>query len=172
MRTPFQAFPMRTCLMLCFLFSSSLFLHVLAQSSTTPTISQNSTTSTNTPSPSSSPNVTTFLATSSYTATSVSHSGSRDVTFITVVPTVYNATSTLPTPTTSTSASASASASPAPIILATEITPAFAVLGAILILTGLPSAFWGHKNRWCAASCSSLDPQRKLTFPPSGLPFS
>ncbi|KAF8846278.1 hypothetical protein BDN67DRAFT_939962 [Paxillus ammoniavirescens] len=145
MRTPFLAFPMRTCLMLCFLLSSSLFLHVLAQS-TTPTISQNSTTSTSTPSPSSSPNITTFLATSSYTATSVSHSGSRDVTFITVVPTVYNATSTLPTPTTSTSASASAS--PAPIILATEISPAFAVLGAILILTGLPSAFWGHKNRW------------------------
>lgn len=30
----------------------------------------------------------------------------------------------------------------------TVVDPAFAVLGVILILTGLPSAFWGHKNRW------------------------
>ncbi|KAJ3563210.1 hypothetical protein NP233_g9088 [Leucocoprinus birnbaumii] len=28
------------------------------------------------------------------------------------------------------------------------VDPGFGVLGAILILTGLPSAFWGHKNRW------------------------
>jgi hypothetical protein len=33
-------------------------------------------------------------------------------------------------------------------MLDTRITPAFGVLGAILIITGLPSAFWGHKNRW------------------------
>ncbi|KAG2739779.1 hypothetical protein P692DRAFT_201872905 [Suillus brevipes Sb2] len=58
---------------------------------------------------------------------------------------VYNATSTIhansstPTP--------SASPTPTPIVLATRITPAFGVLGAILIITGLPSAFWGQ-NRW------------------------
>ncbi|KAF9229170.1 hypothetical protein BS17DRAFT_792151 [Gyrodon lividus] len=128
--------------MLCLLLSSSLFPHVSAQSSTAPTNSQRATSTT--PSSTSSANITTFLATSSYTTASVSHSGSQNVTFTTIVPTVYNATSTLPTPTTSTSASPS----PTPIVLATEITPAFAVLGAILILTGLPSAFWGHKNRW------------------------
>ena len=32
----------------------------------------------------------------------------------------------------------------------TRVTPAFAVLGVILVLTGIPSAFWGHKNRWSA----------------------
>ncbi|KAG2739782.1 hypothetical protein P692DRAFT_201729109, partial [Suillus brevipes Sb2] len=42
----------------------------------------------------------------------------------------------------------SASPTPTPIVLATRITPAFGVLGAILIITGLPSAFWGHENRW------------------------
>lgn len=34
------------------------------------------------------------------------------------------------------------------LLLDTRIDPAFGVLGALLILTGLPSAFWGHKNRW------------------------
>ncbi|KAJ3524275.1 hypothetical protein NMY22_g11072 [Coprinellus aureogranulatus] len=37
---------------------------------------------------------------------------------------------------------------PEPIVLDTRVDPAFGVLGVILILTGLPSAFWGHKNRW------------------------
>jgi hypothetical protein len=56
---------------------------------------------------------------------------------------------------------------PSEITLDTKIGPAFGVLGAVLILTGemidslksrnasaqrcflgLPSAFWGHKNRW------------------------
>ena len=33
----------------------------------------------------------------------------------------------------------------------TRVTPAFAVLGAILVITGIPSTFWGHKNRWSAS---------------------
>ncbi|KZV92487.1 hypothetical protein EXIGLDRAFT_768929 [Exidia glandulosa HHB12029] len=34
------------------------------------------------------------------------------------------------------------------VLLDTHLDPAFGVLGAILILTGLPTAFLGHKNRW------------------------
>ncbi|TRM60275.1 hypothetical protein BD626DRAFT_572045 [Schizophyllum amplum] len=50
------------------------------------------------------------------------------------------------------SASATPSATESPnadnTFLDTKIDPAFGVLGALLILTGLPSTFWGHKNRW------------------------
>lgn len=145
------------------LLSSSLLLHVSAQSTSAPA---NSSTNASTPTSSPSSNLTTFLATSSYTATSISYSGSQGIPFTTVVPTIFNVTSTLPTPT----ASASASPSPTPIVLATEISPAFGVLGAILILTGLPSAFWGHKNRWCAVS-SRLHIQ-PLILVLSGLRFS
>ncbi|PPQ62986.1 hypothetical protein CVT24_006092, partial [Panaeolus cyanescens] len=75
---------------------------------------------------------------------------------VTVVPAVINVThtispSTSPTPTQDDpppSSSSSPEPTPSPIILATKVDPAFAVLGVILILTGLPSAFWGHKNRW------------------------
>lgn len=66
------------------------------------------------------------------------------MTIATVVPTTYNVTSTFASPT----ATSSATPTPTPIVLATKITPAFGVLGAVLVLTGLPSAFWGHKNRW------------------------
>ncbi|KAH9022919.1 hypothetical protein EDB85DRAFT_2134636 [Lactarius pseudohatsudake] len=53
------------------------------------------------------------------------------------------------TPTSTTNASASTSSpSASPTVLATKIDPAFGVLGTVLILTGLPSAFLGHKNRW------------------------
>ncbi|KAH7928519.1 hypothetical protein BV22DRAFT_1082819 [Leucogyrophana mollusca] len=125
---------MRAFLVLCLLFGSFLFLGVSAQSTSTNTTS---------PSPTVSPNVTVVLTTSSFTTTSVSHSGNREATITEVLPTVINATETLsPSPTSSTSPS------PTPIVLETKITPAFGVLGAILILTGLPSAFWGHKNRW------------------------
>jgi len=156
--------PVRACAFLSLLFSS-LLLRVSAQSTSAAansTITSSSTPSqTQTPTPSS--NLTTFLATSSYTTTSVSLSGSQDIPFTTVVPIVYNVTSTLPTPT----ASTSASPTPTPIVLSTEITPAFGVLGAILILTGLPSAFWGHKNRWCALS--SIPHIQSLNLGPSGL---
>ncbi|KAJ2919241.1 hypothetical protein MD484_g1122, partial [Candolleomyces efflorescens] len=70
----------------------------------------------------------------------------------TVVPAIFNVTYTITPSPTSTSidaqASASASPTPEPIVLDTRVDPAFGVLGVILILTGLPSAFWGHKNRW------------------------
>ncbi|CCO27240.1 hypothetical protein RSOLAG1IB_02941 [Rhizoctonia solani AG-1 IB] len=46
-----------------------------------------------------------------------------------------------------TSAAASATSTPFPH-LNTHVDPTFGVLGALLILTGLPTAFWGHKNRW------------------------
>ncbi|KAG8219724.1 hypothetical protein J3R82DRAFT_692 [Butyriboletus roseoflavus] len=134
--------PVRVYAFLSLLFSSFL-LHVSAQSTSAPANSTTTASSSTSTSPPSS-NLTTFLATSSYTATTTSYSGSQGIPFTTVVPTIYNVTSTLPTPT----ASTSASATPTPIVLATEITPAFGVLGVILILTGLPSAFWGHKNRW------------------------
>ncbi|KAH8835265.1 hypothetical protein DL96DRAFT_1675364 [Flagelloscypha sp. PMI_526] len=59
-----------------------------------------------------------------------------------------NVTSTLTPTSSATSAAASASSTPPPIVLETKVDPAFGVLGALLILTGLPSAFMGHKNRW------------------------
>lgn len=129
--------------MLGLLLCSSLFFQVAAQST------NQTTASSGTPSPTTSVvNVTTFLTTSSYTLTSVSHSGNIATTITTVLPTVYNATSTIHANSSTPTSSASASPTPTPIVLATRITPAFGVLGAILIITGLPSAFWGHKNRW------------------------
>ncbi|KAH9947927.1 hypothetical protein B0H21DRAFT_297027 [Amylocystis lapponica] len=106
-----------------------------------------------TPAPSSSsatpsPSTTLSLTTGSYVITSVEQSGGRNITLSAVVPTTYNVTVTLsPTasaPTNTTSATPSAP----PIVLDTVIDPAFGVLGALLILTGIPSAFLGHKNRW------------------------
>ncbi|KAJ7169773.1 hypothetical protein C8R46DRAFT_210667 [Mycena filopes] len=88
------------------------------------------------------------LVTSSFT--SAVRSGS--VTVSETFPTSFNVTispsrTASPSPSVSPSASASASAVPSNV-LATRIDPAFGVLGAILILTGVPSAFFGHKNRW------------------------
>jgi hypothetical protein len=165
--------PVRVCAFLSLLFSSLLVGHVSAQSTSAPansTVASSSPpsstqTQTQTQTPTPSLNLTTFLATSYYTTTSASLSGSQDIPFTTVVPVVYNVTSTLPTPTASTTASSSPT--PTPIVLATEISPAFGVLGAILILTGLPSAFWGHKNRWCAIS--STPHIQSLNLGPSGL---
>lgn len=148
------------------LLFSSLLLYVSAQSTSAQpnsTVATSSAPSSTSPSSSPSPtpsDLTVFLVTTSYTTTSVSHSGTQDIPFTTVVPTVYNATSTLPTPTPSTSSSPS----PTPIVLATEITPAFGVLGGILILTGLPSAFWGHKNRWYTVPSSYTSSRSVLVF--------
>nr|GAT44096.1 predicted protein [Mycena chlorophos] len=102
--------------------------------------------------PTPSPSVSLSLSTSSYTT--LSRSGSRSVSE--VVPTVVDVSVTIhPSSTTSASASsavsasASASASAGPdTVLATKLDPAFGVLGAVLIITGVPSAFFGHKNRW------------------------
>ncbi|KAG1749886.1 uncharacterized protein EDB91DRAFT_1110207 [Suillus paluster] len=133
--------PLGSYLMLCLLLFSSVLFQVSAAQSTNVT-----TATSGTPSPTVSANVTTFLTTSSYTLTTVSHSGNIATTITTVLPTVYNATSTIQA--SAANSTSSASPTPTPIILATRISPAFGVLGAILIITGLPSAFWGHKNRW------------------------
>ncbi|KAF9076171.1 hypothetical protein BDP27DRAFT_1380265 [Rhodocollybia butyracea] len=124
-------------------FSLSLLGFVAAQSS-----SQSSTSSSTSTSPS---NVSLSLTTATTTETKVTTTNNQASTFTTVLTTTFNVSLTA-TPTssssTSTSASASASATADPNVLQTKLDPAFGVLGAILILTGLPSAFWGHKNRW------------------------
>lgn len=85
------------------------------------------------------------LSAGSTTVTSTSVSNQRTTTFTTVVPTTYNISlSASPT----SSAPAATSSAPAPIVLNTVLDPGFGVLGAVLILSGLPSAFLGHKNRW------------------------
>ncbi|KAI0715308.1 hypothetical protein C8Q76DRAFT_619448 [Earliella scabrosa] len=89
------------------------------------------------------------LTTSNTTVTTTSRSGNRDFTITTVVPTTFNVTITpSPTKTSASAASATTSEPPDYTKLDTHIDPAFGVLGAVLILTGLPSAFLGHKNRW------------------------
>ena len=96
-------------------------------------------------------NVTIIAETSSITSTAFTGSGTQTLAVVTAFPTVVNVTITIaPTPTSSSSlgASATASSTASATILATKIDPAFGVLGSVLILTGLPSAFLGHKNRW------------------------
>ncbi|KAJ3779103.1 hypothetical protein FB446DRAFT_711022 [Lentinula raphanica] len=117
-----------------------------AQSASSSNASSNSASST------SSPSVSLSLTTATTTETTSSTSNNQVSTFATVVTTVFNvsitATPTSASASSSVSASASASATADPTVLQTKLDPAFGVLGAILILTGLPSAFWGHKNRW------------------------
>lgn len=55
----------------------------------------------------------------------------------TPTPTISSTSSGTPTPT-----------EPPSPHLETKINGAFAVTGVLLILTGLPMAFYGHKNRW------------------------
>ncbi|KAH9937181.1 uncharacterized protein B0H18DRAFT_1081441 [Fomitopsis serialis] len=100
---------------------------------------------------------TSLSLTTSYTplVTTV-RSGGNTITFSTSLPvSTFNvtvtATSTASASASSNSSAAAASASAAAEAartLDTQIDPAFGVLGALLILTGLPSAFLGHKNRW------------------------
>ncbi|KAF9270137.1 hypothetical protein L218DRAFT_888504 [Marasmius fiardii PR-910] len=125
---------MRPFLVPVFLGTLSLFSFVLGQST-----ANNQTLS--------SPSVTTSLSTGSATITTSTTQNGRVSQFTTVVPTTVNVTLTS-TPTPTSSGSPSASSTPEPIVLDTRLDPAFGVLGAILIITGLPSAFWGHKNRW------------------------
>lgn len=56
-------------------------------------------------------------------------------------------TSTTSTGTLTSSATATSTAPPS-IHLNTKVDGAFACLGVLLVLTGLPTAFLGHKNRW------------------------
>ncbi|TFK83056.1 hypothetical protein K466DRAFT_603190 [Polyporus arcularius HHB13444] len=102
-------------------------------------------------SPPPTPSVSLSLTTSSTTVTTIIHSGNRDITTTTVVPTVFSVTITptaTPSKTSSAAASATSTAPPDYTKLDTHIDGAFGALGALLILTGLPSAFLGHKNRW------------------------
>ncbi|KAG7099123.1 hypothetical protein E1B28_000996 [Marasmius oreades] len=117
----------------------SLFSSLIAAQSTTNTRTQSQTAS--------SPTVTTSLSSGSVTITTSTTQNGRVSQFTTVVPTSANITITLSATPTSTG-TPSVSATPDPILLDTKLDPAFGVLGAILIITGLPSAFWGHKNRW------------------------
>lgn len=97
------------------------------------------------------------LTTAVETITTTSRTQNQISTFPTTITTTFNVTYTVsPTPSSTSSTSASATPTPTPIVLETELDPGFGVLGAILILTGLPSAFWGHKNRWYV-QFSSLD---------------
>ncbi|KAJ3816051.1 hypothetical protein F5876DRAFT_71536 [Lentinula aff. lateritia] len=135
---------MRFRTLLGFLSFPVLLSVVAAQSTSSSTNSSNSASST------SSASVSLSLTTATTTETTAVSSNNQISSFTTVVTTVFNVSVTA-TPTSassSVSASASASATADPTVLQTRLDPAFGVLGAILILTGLPSAFWGHKNRW------------------------
>ena len=127
-----------------------LALPVFAAPSNSTSGSGGSSTSTSN-SASSSLSVSLSLTTATTTFTSVSQSGNHNFTTTVVTPTTFNVSRTItPTSSSTSSASASATTSAAPDYtkLDTHIDPGFGVLGAILILTGLPSAFLGHKNRW------------------------
>ncbi|KAJ6519711.1 hypothetical protein C8R45DRAFT_1048516 [Mycena sanguinolenta] len=106
------------------------------------------------PPPNPSPSLSVSLSLEATSFTTLSRSGASSVSV--VLPTTVNVSITI-TPTSSlpssTSASASATVSPSASatpsnVLATKLDPAFGVLGAVLIITGVPSAFFGHKNRW------------------------
>jgi hypothetical protein len=147
----FLSFPF--CL-LC-LYLSAHVISVLAQTSAQP---------------SPSPTLSLVLTTSFVNVTSAVGSQGQNIPVTILVPTVFNVTRTLsPSSTAPSSASSSVTPTPTPIVLATRLDPAFGVLGALLIITGLPSAFWGHKNRWYVLLLYQLQP---LLMPSIGLPSS
>ncbi|KAH8120443.1 hypothetical protein DFH11DRAFT_1685736 [Phellopilus nigrolimitatus] len=89
------------------------------------------------------------VSTSSFTTTITTTSGSQTSVITSVIPTTVAVNSSAnATATSNSTTSQSASPSATSFALDTRIDPGFGVLGAILIITGLPSAFWGHKNRW------------------------
>ncbi|KAI0687762.1 hypothetical protein BC835DRAFT_1419672 [Cytidiella melzeri] len=114
-----------------------------------PASAQNSQNSSLAATPAQSPSLSFSLTTSLETIQTSTTSGRSVIAVSTTVPVVFNVTVT-PTASSTSSAAPSASSSAAadPRILDTKIDPGFGVLGAILILTGIPSAFLGHKNRW------------------------
>jgi hypothetical protein len=81
------------------------------------------------------------LTTSHQVLTTVSRTAGQDIPITTTLATVFNVTVTQQPLATSTP-------TPSPIVLDTKLDPAFAVIGTLLVITGIPSAFWGHKNRW------------------------
>lgn len=130
------------------LFVAFLFVCVSAQS-TTSSISS---------APTSAPSSLSFTQTTTFaTFTTTIHSGNRNIPIATTIPVVLTL-AVSPSPTSSSSSSTSAAPNstssatstptPQPIVLDTKIDGAFGVLGALLILTGIPNAFLGHKNRW------------------------
>ncbi|EIM92735.1 uncharacterized protein STEHIDRAFT_144039 [Stereum hirsutum FP-91666 SS1] len=129
---------------------SLLLLFALALASVLSVVAQSSSSNSSSSTSSSSLSQTTYLTTSFISTTIATQSGGSTVQVPTSVPTTLNVTSTITPTSTSASAtsSASASATATPITLATVLDPAFGVLGGLLIITGLPSAFLGHKNRW------------------------
>lgn len=115
------------------------------------------------------------LTTSTVSVTTTTRSGGQSTQIITAVPTTFNVTYTYTsTPTSTSSEAASETATPTPtpepIVLDTKLDPAFGVLGALLILTGLPSAFWGHKNRWYAVLFLHRVPPADIIFKDLFLP--
>ncbi|KAI0652145.1 hypothetical protein C8Q79DRAFT_1019314 [Trametes meyenii] len=103
-----------------------------------------------TPTQTNTPSVSLSLTTGLTTFTTTVHSGNQNVPVTSTVPITFNVTVTPSQSTSTSSASASATTSAVPDFtkLDTHLDPGFGVLGALLILTGLPSAFLGHKNRW------------------------
>ena len=157
-RIPWLVTVLSSKMVLPLLLYASFILSVSAQSTSTAPTSDVT------------PNVTVIRETTSFTTTSVTSAGSQTLALVNVLPTVLNVTLTIAVPTpTSSNATASASSTPNPDVLATKIDPAFGVLGMVLILTGLPSAFLGHKNRW---SVHTLGIYRQLSPSVLGLPFS
>ncbi|KIJ40176.1 hypothetical protein M422DRAFT_257009 [Sphaerobolus stellatus SS14] len=142
-----------------FLFAFALIQLVVAQSTT----SRTSSTTTQPAHATTAANVTSIVTSVAVTRTSVS-SGST-ISFTTSVPTTIVSTLTPKPNTTQTASNATQTAhtnsttngtdtsqtqqqeNKGPT-LDTHVGPAFGVLGALLVLTGLPSAFLGHKNRW------------------------
>ncbi|KAG9121284.1 hypothetical protein FRC07_002812, partial [Ceratobasidium sp. 392] len=83
------------------------------------------------------------------TTRSISRSVSSTQTLSSVATVIRVSYTLTPSSTVSATASSTPSATAVPSIhLDTRVDPTFGVLGALLILTGLPTAFWGHKNRW------------------------
>lgn len=121
---------------------------VVAQQSSSSASRAASTTTSNT----TTPNVTSIVTSTPVTRTTISAGNTLQVTsfvpttvVLTIAPSNNTATSTANA--TATHATATPTQPSVPV-LDTRVDPAFGVVGALLILTGLPSAFLGHKNRW------------------------
>ncbi|EPQ32324.1 uncharacterized protein PFL1_00520 [Pseudozyma flocculosa PF-1] len=163
MKLVFSSWAARASLATLLLAAAALCQQQSPSSSTRPPAST-------TPTPSASPSSSAPPALSTFTSTttlsrgqalpsSLTRSASRSgsVYFIPVVTTLPPASSSAATVSASSTSSAAPSAT-APAAAAsstsqklplnTEIDPAFGVLGALLLITGLPMTFYGHRNRW------------------------
>lgn len=100
--------------------------------------------------------ITTTLASGQSLPSSLTASASQNgsVYYIPVITAIPLSSSTTSTAAPSSTTAATATTSPlvrssdSALPLHTIIDPAFGVLGALLILAGLPMAFYGHRNRW------------------------